>query len=107
MGSNIVINKNHPDYDMEIYLMRGIQGGLYIIQDRPFSAGILSWVEYDHENGMLNFIMDDGDIRDFGMPISPEFAEDLVEYKNILIALIQNSLYVDGAEFPLIVHGGH
>lgn len=101
----MIIDKNHPDYEMEIYLMKGEKDDLYVIQDRPFSAGLLSWVEYDVETGMMNFIMDDGDLRDFGIEIDEKFAPNLKDYQTIPIALIQNSLFVEGGQFPLIVHG--
>ncbi len=87
--------------------MKSDTGNLYIAQDRPFSSGTLSWIEFDKDNNQLNFIMDDGDIRDFGISVNPDFASILSDYKNIPIALVKNSLFVDGAEFPLIIHGGY
>lgn len=104
---SLIIDKNHPDYEMEIYLMKGDKDDLYVIQDRPFAAGNLSWIEYDVETQLMHFIMDDGDLRDFGIEIDIAFAPNLKDQTSLPIALIQNSLFIDGAQFPLIVHGGH
>jgi len=72
----MVINKSHPDYDMEVALIHDHNDLLYIIHDKPFS-NILSWVEYDTQTGMLNFIMDDGNLQDFGIPISDQYKNNL------------------------------
>lgn len=103
----MIIQKDHPDYDMEIYMIKGETGKVYIIHDRPFKMGAPSWLEYDLETGYINFIMDDGNIRDFGIAIDTDFAPDIKNYNDITMALVKNSIYVDGAKYPLIIHGGH
>jgi hypothetical protein len=52
----------------------------------------------------LNFIMEDGDLRDFGIPVKPEFAQYLKVMEEMPMAEIQDGKYKDGNNFPLIIH---
>jgi len=99
----MVINKSHPDYDMEVALIHDHNDLLYIIHDKPFS-NILSWVEYDTQTGMLNFIMDDGNLQDFGIPISDQYKNNLSVMPEIAIAYLHRGEFQSGFEYPLIVH---
>jgi hypothetical protein len=95
------IHVDHPDMQMETYLMRGPDDQIYILHDTPFSKA-LSWVEYNPQNGKIAFVMDDGEIRDFGIPVDKKFTVMLSAQKMIAVALIENGKYVSGHNYPLI-----
>jgi len=99
----MIIAKDHPDYDMEVALIHDQDDLLYIIHDKPFT-NTLSWVEYDIETGMLNFIMDDGALQDFGIPISSQYKDNLSVMPEIAIAYLNKGEFQSGFEYPLIVH---
>lgn len=94
---------HHPDLDMEVYFTLHDDGDGFIIHDRPFQQ-TLSWIEYDTTNGRLDFIMDDGDVRNFGIPVAPEFGVYLRNIQNIAIVLMIEGKAVGGEELPLIIH---
>ena len=94
---------DNPDFEIEGYLMKGSDDHVYFLHDRPFQK-MLSWVEYDVSTSQLNFIMEDGDLRDFGIPVLPQFSEHLKVMEEIAVAEITGGKYKDGNNFPLIIH---
>ena len=57
---------------------------------QPFDQE-LSWLEYDLDSSKLDFVMEDGDIRNFGIPVEPGLAKYL-----------QNAPAVTSRKVPLI-----
>jgi hypothetical protein len=62
------LDNMHPDLDMVVKLFVTSEGELCIFHDRPFSKD-LSWLEYDARSHMVDFVMDDGDLRNFGIEV--------------------------------------
>lgn len=93
-----------PDNDVAVQLIVGQDSSIYILHDKPFSKE-LSWIEYDLDRSNLDFIMEDGDLRNFGIPIDPKFGAYMQNIHSIGVVLaegLQN--VIDGAVFPLIIH---
>lgn len=86
--------------------MHGDDGKIYVLHDRAFQKE-LSWIEYNVTTGQMEFIMEDGDLRDFGIPIDPNFGKHLQNIHTIPVAEIENGEYKDGNYFPLIMRTEH
>ena len=95
------INSNRPDMHMETYLLKCPNDQIYILHDTPFLKK-LSWVEYNPSNAKIAFVMEDGEIRDFGIPVDRKFKAFLDQQKMIAVALIENGKFVSGFNYPLI-----
>lgn len=93
----------HPDIEMEAYFMLGDMGTMFIIHDRPFTK-TLSWIEYNITTSRLDFVMEDGDLRNFGIPVDPKFGAYIQNSHTIPVAQMVNGKVVAGHEFPLITH---
>ena len=101
---------DNPDADMEVYCVLSedvpeVLGHLvWIFHDKPFTK-TLSWIEYDLTNNRLDFILEDGDIRNFGIPVDPSFRPYLQNSQVLPVMLTdRNDEPVDGETYPLIIH---
>jgi|GEM_PF-2209145 len=98
------VRKINPDTDMTLDLFITDQAEVCIIHDRPFTIE-LSWLEYNSKNSQVDFVLDDGQIRNFGIPVLQEFR---AYFHN---AHVVNLVYFNpvtkkaesGVELPLIV----
>lgn len=96
----------HPDMDMEVYYTIHDDGDFFIIHDRPFHQE-LSWVEYDIKTSTIDFIMDDGQMRNFGLPVHPQFGAKLQNTQLIAVVLMRDGKAISGEDYPLIMHTTH
>ena len=95
------LSSDHPDMQMETYLMRGPDDQIYVLHDTPFMKK-LSWVEFNPQTAKIAFVMEDGEIRDFGISVEDKFTGFLSQQEMIAVALINNGKYVSGHNYPLI-----
>ena len=94
----------HPGDGVAVKLVVGQDASVYIFHDKPFSKE-LSWIEYDLDRSNLDFIMDDGDIRNFGIPVDPKLGAYMQNIHSIGVVLAEGlQTVIDGAVFPLIIH---
>lgn len=96
---------HHPDLDMELDLYVHDVGDVNIFHNKPFEKA-LSWLEYDTTTSKIDFIMEDGDIRNFGFPIDPKFKAYLQNTQFISVVRFHGDIPVDELQLPLITHGG-
>ncbi len=89
--------------DMDIYCIIGDGPTVCIFHTLPFN-NTLSWVEYDITGSRLDFIMEDGEIRNFGIPIDRKFSAYIKNTYTVPVVLRQNGEAVAGYEYPLIQH---
>jgi len=94
----------NSDFDMNIYHVVDNNAAVYIYHSRPFSKE-LSWLEYNLDTQSLDFIMDDGDIRNFGMPVDPGYGKYL-QNNHAISVILENAEGepVSGESIPLIIH---
>jgi hypothetical protein len=96
---------NFPDEGMNIDYFVTNDVEVCVMHDRPF-AKTLSWVEYDIASSRLDLIMEDGDIRNFGIPVAPHLKAYFMNTQTVYV--IQLNLEDHAAEatleLPLIVH---
>lgn len=99
-------NPPTPHYDeaVNVEIVIGQSGAPYVIYDRPFNKP-LSWFEYDTASRRLEFVMEDGELRNFGVPVLPDIAQHLIYSHTLTFALIADNELMDAQELPLIVHG--
>jgi hypothetical protein len=76
-----------------------------VFHDKNFTREV-SWFEYDLVNNKLDFVMDDGDTRDFGLPLHPQIAKNMQNTHQILMVLLDDKTgeATEGNYIPLIIH---
>lgn len=92
------------DYvDLEVAIKE--DGHVIIFHSHPFKKS-LSWMEFDLETNKLDFILDDGDVRDVGMPLSAGVSKHMQNSSQILMVLMdpKTGEATQGNYIPLIIH---
>lgn len=90
-------------FRLEISVMR--DGKVAVFHNKPFKSEI-SWLEYDVNANLLNFIMDDGEVRDIGFAVKPSIAKNMQNSHQILLILLDDETgqAKEGFYIPLIIH---
>lgn len=103
-GAGVPNPNHHPDFDMELYYAMDTNCTVYVYHNRPFQKE-LSWLEYNLDTDSLDFIMDDGDIRNFGIAVDKSYGAYL-QNNHCVAVILQNAegQPVSGESVPLIVH---
>jgi hypothetical protein len=80
-------------------------GRIVVFHDKPFKNEV-SWFEYDVTTSKFDFIMDDGESRDFGMPLDRSVGKHMHNSHQILMVLLddQTGEAKEGNYIPLIIH---
>lgn len=94
-----------PEMDMVVDLFIHKGSEICILHDRPF-AKTVSWLEYDQNTNRVDFIMEDGDIRNFGIPVDPQHRK---YFHNTSVASMvlwnpKTRQAQSGVDLPLIIH---
>lgn len=92
------------DKDIEVYIALGDDDQVYVLHDKAFHK-TLSWVEFDVKEQKIDFIMEDGDLRNFGISIDPQFNPYLQSMSTIAIAEVDQGNIKAGNMFQLLIHG--
>lgn len=89
--------------DVEVGLKE--DGKVVIFHNKPFKNEI-SWLEFDLETNMVNFVIDEGDVRDIGIPLKQNIAKNMQNSHQILMVLLDDSTgdAKEGKYIPLIIH---
>lgn len=66
----------------------------------------LSWLEFDLSNNELDFVLDSGETRDLGLPLSQDIAKYMQNTHQVLMVLMddQTGEAKEGKYIPLIIH---
>ena len=100
-------NRGHApdDKTMTVELAINDRAEAIVFFSKPFPHD-LSWLEFDLNNSRLDFIMDNGEIRTFGIPVQPELAKYMQNAFQVLMVLMDEKTGepVGGNYFPLIIH---
>jgi hypothetical protein len=96
------VDKNNP-LDVEVSVNE--DGNVIVFHNKQFKSP-LSWFEYDLETSKLDFVMDNGDIRNAGMPLAREISKHMQNAHQILTILLDDETgqAKQGTYIPLIVH---
>lgn len=89
--------------DLEVAIKE--DGRVVIFHSHPFKND-LSWMEFDLETSKLDFILDDGAIRDIGMPLNAGVTKHMQNSHQILMVLMdpKTGEATEGHYVPLIIH---
>lgn len=81
-------------------------GKISVFHNKPF-RGRLAWVEFDLKANRLEFVLEDGILRDFGTPLPKEFIREMQNAHEVLMVLMDEETMepVGSQFFPLILHG--
>ncbi len=106
-------NTSEPEYnkgtdkddDINVELAINDRAEAIVFHDKPF-AKTLSWLEFDLDSNKLDFIMNDGDVRNFGIPVHPDLASYMQNAFQVLMVLADGGTGEPekGDYFPLIIH---
>ena len=93
------------DNPLDIEISINDEGAVIVFHDKPFKNA-LSWFEFDLNSSTLDFVLDDGDIRDAGLPLVPEIAKYMQNSHQILTVLLDDKTgeAKEGRYIPLIIH---
>lgn len=94
----------NSDKLMEVDLYIHDAGDINIFHNQRFQ-NTLSWIEYDINNGRIDFIMEDGDLRNFGIPVDPKAGPYLQNTHLISVVLMNGATPIEEQFVPLITHG--
>ena len=93
------------EQEMKVELVINDRAEAFIFHSKPFTRQI-SWVEYDLDTNKLDFVMNDGDSRNFGLLVKKDMSKYLQNAYQILVVLTdeKSGEPIEGEYFPLIIH---
>ncbi len=80
-------------------------GRVVVSHDKPFKNDI-SWFEFDLGTNKFDFVMDEGELRDFGMPLDQSVAKHMQNSHQVMMILLDDDTgeAKEGNYIPLILH---
>lgn len=87
----------------DLFIHKGAE--ICVLHDKPFTKTV-SWIEYDTATSTVEFIMEDGDIRNFGIPIDSAYRK-YFHNTHIVSIVLWNPVtkrIESGIDLPLIIH---
>lgn len=96
------VDENHR---LNIEVAVNEKGKVVVFHNRPFKRDV-SWFEFDLGTNKLDFILDDGDVRDTGLPLGRDVAKYMQNSHQILMVLLDDETgeAKEGNYIPLIIH---
>jgi hypothetical protein len=96
-----VDENNHLDIDVVV----NEKGKVVIFHNRPFKNEV-SWFEFDLTSNQLDFVLDDGDIRNAGLPLTRDVSKYMQNSHQILMVLLDHNTgeATQGNYIPLVIH---
>lgn len=93
------------DNHLEIEVAIKEDGKVVVFHNRPFKEQI-TWFEFDLRTNKLDFVLNDGDIRDVGVPLHGAVSKHMQNSYQILMVLMDNDTgeATEGQYVPLIIH---
>lgn len=93
------------DGDMKVELVVNDRAEAAVLHNKPFTKK-LSWLEFDLDSNRLDFVMNDGDIRNFGIPVHPNLAKYMQNAFQVLMVEVDEKTGNRDKEhyMPLIIH---
>ena len=93
--------------DNPLYLEVAVNdiGKVIVYHDKIFKSDV-AWFEFDLATNKLDFIMDDGDVRDIGMSLHQDLAKNMHNSHQVHLILIDKKTKEQKAAnyVPLIIH---
>ncbi|MGB4107158.1 MAG: hypothetical protein WBK55_05110 [Alphaproteobacteria bacterium] len=99
----VVNDGNKKHLDIEVAIKEGAH--VIVFHSHPFKKEV-SWFEFDLRTNKLDFVIDNGDVRDIGLPLSKAVAVHMQNAHQILMVLMdpETGEASNGNYVPLIIH---
>lgn len=96
------VDKDNP---LDIEVAVNDTGKVVVFHNREFKSPV-SWFEFDLTTKKLDFIMEDGAMRDAGLPLGDDVSKYMQNSHQILTVYLDNESgeAVEGHYAPLIIH---
>ena len=98
-----VTPSTHPDMEMAVNICVDDPQHVYVFHDQPFKHE-LSWIEYDVTSGKIDFIMEDGDLRNFGIAVERNIGKYLQNNHVVCVAYTDFKNVISDIVLPLVTH---
>lgn len=89
--------------DIEVAIKE--DGHVVVFHSHAFK-GDISWFEFDLDTNKLDFVLDDGNVRDIGLPLSDSVAKHMQNAHQVLMIWMnpETGEANQGRYVPLIIH---
>jgi hypothetical protein len=93
------------DEGVKVELVVNDRAEAAVLHSKPFSKE-LSWLEFDLDSNKLDFILEDGELRTFGIPVHPDLSKYLQNAFQVLMVEVDEKTGDRDNEhyMPLIIH---
>lgn len=90
---------------LEIEVAVKEDGRCAIFHNKPFKNQV-SWLEFDLGTYKLDFVLDNGDVRDIGLPLTKDVSKNMQNSHQVLMILMDEDTgqAKEGYYIPLILH---
>jgi hypothetical protein len=100
-------NRGHApgDLEMKVELAINERAEAIIFHNKAFPHE-LSWLEFNLDDSRLSLIMNNGEVRDFGIPVRPELSRYMQNAFQVLMVQMDEASGepIEGGYIPLIIH---
>ncbi len=105
VSESIPDTKKVQKVDFKVELVVNDTAEVSLFHSKPFNKP-LSWVEFDLGTNNLDFILDDGDVRNFGLKVPEKLAKHMQNAFQVMMVQMDadTGKPVSGQYFPLIIH---
>jgi hypothetical protein len=86
--------------EMGIDIGVNTEGRVLVLHEQHFQSPVIK-LEYQQDNGHLGFMMEDGTIRDFGMPAPPSIQNSLAKAEQAYLLLVENNKIAGYHQVPV------
>ena len=99
----VVHKEGDKRFDIEVAVMT--DGRVVVFHSHAFKSDV-SWFEFDLSTNKLDFILDDGETRDIGLPLKQDLARNMQNSHQILMVLMDPKTgdATEGQYVPLVIH---
>jgi len=93
------------DPEFKIDLVINDEAEVYVFHNKPFKNEI-SWLEFDLDTNNLDFVLAEGDIRNFGAKVPDHLSKHMQNAYQVMMVHMNEDTgeAIDGDYFPLIIH---
>jgi len=96
---------SHPDLKFDLVVSEDAE--VFIFHDQPFDKK-LGWLEYNLDTKNLDFVLDGGGVRDFGVTIPDHLVKHMQNAYQVMVVLKDDKGEpVSGDYYPIILHRPH
>ena len=101
--TDFVVGDDKKFLDIEVAIMEG--GRVVVFHSHRFKKEI-SWFEFDLSTNKLDFVLDSGDVRDIGLPLTQDVAKHMQNAHQIMMVLMdpKTGEAEQGHYVPLVIH---